>query len=259
MTDWERVATNIRKRNWAPFLTKLYQPIYSILPHSGIDIPAADWDNLIVLDACRYDAFEQVNTIPGQLEKVTSRASKTEEWVKKNFSGDHSDIVYVSGNPHVSEKKYDFAGYNVDALDGSEHFHDCITAFLDDDSGKGVVLPETVTAYAEDAAEQYPDKRLVAHYMQPHIPFIGKPQITWETDGIDQLADFFRQPQSWEAYLGNLERVLDNVEGLLDSLEGRTVITADHGEAFGEKGIYGHRHGVYIKELVEVPWFVADT
>lgn len=258
MTDWGTVATNIRERNWSPFLTKIYRPVYSLLPHDGIDVPSQDWDNLIVLDACRYDAFEQVNTIPGSLEKVTSKGSKTGEWVTENFSGDHQDIVYVSGNPHVSDKKYDFMGYGVSYLDGSEHFHDCITAFLEDDAGKGVVLPETVKKKAVKANEDYPEKRLITHFMQPHIPFIGEPSIMWETDGIERLSDFFRHPDAWEAYLGNLELVLQHVEEILEELEGKTVITADHGELFGEKGLYGHREGVYTKELVEVPWLTVD-
>lgn len=30
-----------------------------------------DWDNLIILDGCRYDLFEEINTISGDLEKKT--------------------------------------------------------------------------------------------------------------------------------------------------------------------------------------------
>ena len=27
-----------------------------------------DWDNLVILDACRYDMFKKLNTINGKLE-----------------------------------------------------------------------------------------------------------------------------------------------------------------------------------------------
>lgn len=41
-------------------------------------------------------------------------------------------------------------------------------------------------------------------------------------------------------------------------LPGKKVITADHGEAFGEGGNYGHPEKSIHPVLVEVPWFEAD-
>jgi arylsulfatase A-like enzyme len=61
-----------------------------------------------------------------------------------------------------------------------------------------------------------------------------------------------------QVYNANLRRALESVEELIESLDGKVVITADHGEMLGEKGLYSHPHGVYFKELVEVPWFVVD-
>lgn len=34
------------------------------------------------------------------------------------------------------------------------------------------------------------------------------------------------------------------------------MLTADHGECFGEYGVYAHPSGVRIDELVKVPWIV---
>jgi hypothetical protein len=42
-----------------------------------------DWDNLIILDACRYGAFERNNTIPGALEYRFSRGSMTGEFFEE--------------------------------------------------------------------------------------------------------------------------------------------------------------------------------
>ena len=63
-----------------------------------------------------------------------------------------------------------------------------------------------------------------------------------------------------EAYRENLEITIPSVEKLLRELPGKSVVTADHGETFGERAWpvpireFGHPRGVYIEELVAVPW-----
>ena len=42
------------------------------------------------------------------------------------------------------------------------------------------------------------------------------------------------------------------------ALPPRTVITADHGEAFGECGIFGHPPGLLLPELIEVPYLTIE-
>jgi len=54
-----------------------------------------------------------------------------------------------------------------------------------------------------------------------------------------------------EAYESNLELVLKNIP----KLEGKTVISSDHGNLFGEHGQYGHPPNKNYKELIEVPYF----
>jgi len=65
-----------------------------------------------------------------------------------------------------------------------------------------------------------------------------------------------------EAALGlyeeNLRIVLEDIAGLVDELDGRVVVTADHGEAFGEEGVWEHHIETHIPALVEVPWLVVD-
>lgn len=65
----------------------------------GIDIFNKDWDNLIILDACRADIFEQEVDLPGEFKTKQSKASKTKEFIKANFT-DRTlhDTVYVAGN-----------------------------------------------------------------------------------------------------------------------------------------------------------------
>jgi len=44
-----------------------------------------DWDNLIILDACRYDYFKEYNEISGDLEPVVSKASHSLQFMEKIF------------------------------------------------------------------------------------------------------------------------------------------------------------------------------
>lgn len=41
-------------------------------------------------------------------------------------------------------------------------------------------------------------------------------------------------------------------------IEGKTIITSDHGNAFGEYGLFGHPAGYHIQALVKVPWLEAN-
>jgi hypothetical protein len=57
----------------------------------------------------------------------------------------------------------------------------------------------------------------------------------------------------------NLRIAFESIVDLLGDLDGDVVITADHGEAFGEQGIWEHHIETHIPPLVEVPWLeLAD-
>jgi len=237
---------------------------------AGVDPFDADWDTLVVLDACRYDMFERQSDLPGRLERRQSRASTTVEFLRATVDGrDLLDTVYVTANPqlyqHRAEIDADFAAV-VDVWSGEG---------WDDDHG--TVLPETVTEAARRAAERHPHKRLVVHYMQPHYPFLGA-ETAFEggdftdADGghenvwVQRLRgdiDVSRE-EIWALYEDNLDRVLPHVERLLSALDGRTVVTADHGNMVGERAFpipfreWGHPRGIYTPELVEVPWLVHE-
>lgn len=52
----------------------------------------------------------------------------------------------------------------------------------------------------------------------------------------------------------NLRVALESIADLAPELDGTVVVTADHGEAFGEEGIWEHHIETPIPPLVEVPW-----
>lgn len=219
---------------------------------TGIRILDQEWDNLIILDACRYDLFEKHNPLSGNLERVVSKGSQTVEFLRANFPGDeYGSIVYVSANPNIVHLDTRFHA-RVDLWES--HWEEELN----------VVPPASVTNEAQRIADKYPNKRLIVHYMQPHFPFIG--QLGRQLVESGRLEDkrngheFWRQIQSIgqdefeRAYVENLELVFPHVERLLNDLSGLSVVTSDHGNALGEAGVFGHPAGVYLDALVEVPW-----
>ena len=64
-------------------------------------------DNLIILDGCRYDIFEELNTLKGRLEWRISKGSCTRDFLLENFQKYSKpkklqEVVYVTANPIVN-------------------------------------------------------------------------------------------------------------------------------------------------------------
>jgi hypothetical protein len=229
---------------------------------SGYDLLGADWDVCVVLDACRYDLFAERSSLPGTLSRATSRGSSTTEWLAATIDGrDARDPVYVTANPQL----YD----NRDAIAAS--FHAVEAAWRDGwDPNRKTVPPERTTERALAAAETYPHKRLLIHYLQPHYPFLTAAG-DWHERGHARedgsfWDDVFRcdltvdRDLVWRRYAENLEAVLPHVRELIESIEGKVVVTADHGNMVGERAWpipvreWGHPPAIHTAELLTVPW-----
>lgn len=237
----------------------------------GIDVLAADWDNLLLMDACRYDMFVERVDLPGSLERRRSRGSMTGQFLEANFSGeDLTDCVYVTANPMLRR------------IEDNHHFqfHAVIDVWRDDgwDKEQATVLPETMVEYACKASRKYPNKRLIIHFMQPHFPFINSDTI-FDKQIPDPNADDGRQfwnklrtgeldisPETiWIPYNRNLDILTPALETLLSQFDGKTVVTSDHGNMVGERSYpipvsdWGHPRGLYTPELIDIPWLVYES
>jgi hypothetical protein len=218
-----------------------------------------DWDTLVILDGCRYDTFEKLNSLNGELRKVTSGGSSSNEFMKYNFSDICAfDTIYISANPFLSR------------LDLDANFYQSVHLWRDQwDEELKTVTPEAVVEATLDTYSRHPDKRLIVHFMQPHYPFIGEngrdisqQGIVDDSDDTLRIWDQLRHREldrqtALKAYEENLELVLPHVQRLIDELNGRTVVTADHGNCFGSHGVYGHPPNIFVDELVGVPWLVV--
>lgn len=61
-----------------------------------------------------------------------------------------------------------------------------------------------------------------------------------------------------EYYEENMRMVMDSASKLVKELDGKVIITSDHGEAFGEQGVWEHHVETHIPVLVEVPWLEVE-
>lgn len=268
--DWESIKTGLESPRLA--IEEIERLYYSIAENNdaGVDILSEDWDVLAILDACRYDIFEDTVQLPGEIKKIRSQASATNQFLRRNFSDkDVTDTIYVTGNPQFYRIQEGI--YNVDPINCQ--FHKVINVWEDNwDEKYRTVMPEAVTNAAIRASQKYPNKRILIHYLQPHAPYIGPTGIAkLPTDILNLWVEFKRGNVDIDlsvirqAYRENLELVLKDISRLFDQIDGKIVLTADHGEMLGERsGLlpmkkYGHPSGIYTSELVEVPWFVYEN
>lgn len=235
--------------------------------HPGVNVYDREWDALLILDGCRADVLRGVAPSYEFLDRSgthRSPGSTSYEWMERTFTDEYREemrrTIHVSANP--------FTHQYLDA----ERF-----AVLDEvwrdgwDEEVGIVPARTVTDRAIHAGRESvgPDDRLMVHYMQPHFPSVPRPLGDSATlnewrDGREMAWQGLRRGECtarevWQAYTANLRYVLEEVALLLENLDAeRVAITADHGNARGEWGIYGHPN-VPLGVLREVPWFTTTA
>ena len=137
-----------------------------------MDVVNEKWRYLIVLDACRYDYFKKLykrydNLSRGKLYKVKSKSNNTLNWISR-WEGDHKDIIYVSANPFINSKG------KTNGIKPSEVFYKVIDVWdYGWDDNFQTVLPDKVNEAALEVMSNFPEKRIIVHYLQPHAPFIS--------------------------------------------------------------------------------------
>jgi hypothetical protein len=235
---------------------------YSRIQDPGTAIYERDWDLLIVVDAFRLDLMKEVvneYSYCSDLRSFRSLDSTTALWMRKNFTGEYTSEMsrtgYVCGNP-FSEAELT-----------SNSFGKLNEVWRSSWEDPGTVPPRTVTDETVRMMREESHEWAIAHYMQPHCPFIPTPELSrgkerdrfgeqewrdvWELlrDGDISLDEV------WDGYRQNLKLVLSDIEVLLRSVDAdRVIITSDHGNAIGELGVYGHPPGMPHDCLRVVPW-----
>ena len=249
----------------------------SWFPH-GIDVFEEDWDVLVILDTCRADAIRHVASeydFVTSDTSVWSRGSATREWVPHTFTTSNldeiSDTALVTANPtsrwglgHEAEPEWpEFAKRltrwdTVEPTDFAEF--DEVWRYGPTNPYSGAVVPAAVTDRAISTWRSTAADRMIVHYLPPHQPYSSRalrenrPLKSIEKSPWRALKNGTPRAELWDLYLDELVSGLDSVATLVEDIEAENiVITSDHGEAFGEFGLYAHPM-IPIPALREVPW-----
>jgi len=230
-----------------------------------------DW-LLIVLDACRYDVFADLfdEFFDGEVDCVHSAGHDTFEYVRKCWP-DTYEMPYVSGATPINSAKRGYEDEHIDQLyDGyvpADHLNIVDAWDFGWDDSLGTCPPWSVT---DAALERTNHDRLVAHYFQPHAPYIGEKRFLGHTDnkhasphdGVPVDKPIWKSVKRGvvsddklrRAYRTNLVVVLKEVSRLVDETDfERVYIMGDHGEALGEWQVYSHPRTPHAK-IRTVPW-----
>lgn len=142
------------------------------------------------------------------------------------------------------------------------------------------VVPHIITDRAIAIGRQMDFDRMIVHYNSPHLRYTAN-AVDWEPGettigklmaGPEPIRDLKREEKSFkpairgkvsrdtvfDLYLNELQFILEYVGILLENIDvNKVAITADHGEGFGEMGVWGHPFGWPFAPVKTVPW--AET
>lgn len=228
----------------------------------GSNIYNYQWDILIILDACRYDLFEQyVEKHDCQQHLIDTRsmysvASSTQTWLPRTFLNAPSRVVnethYVSGSGQVKKHLPENIFHDIEHVWKYAH-----------DPSYGQTNVRAITDAAIEAIQNSDASRHVIHYPEPHAPFhhcigkydaVGQSQTVWKMLSDNEVT----KKEVWHDYGQNLMMALDEVQTIINNVTGDIIISSDHGNSLGEYGFYGHPRHVPTPELRRVPLARAE-
>jgi hypothetical protein len=229
-----------------------------------------DYDNLIILDACRYDMLREFTPFDNDVEYRILKSSNSIEFSENYINGNKFfDTVLVSANPYTTQA-------------GAGSFSECYSPkFEKPNYWSKYFDPEAVYELSLEAYQEHTDKKMVVHFMQPHAPYYGEKAellrdklkkdgykfFSWNkhispNNNEYVLANLLDAAQEKlitkddlkEVYVENLSIALNYVKKLNEYIDGKTIVTADHGELL--KWRVGHGPNMDVEGLKKVPWQV---
>ncbi|WP_154018408.1 hypothetical protein [Halolamina rubra] len=249
----------------------------------GTNVFDREWDLLIVLDTCRYDALRSLAgeyAFVDDVGSLYSLGSSTREWAANTFTEGYreriAETAFVCSNAQVArtleagnamESPLAQRVTSWDTVDPDAfHTFDSVSDYAPMDPFGGTCIPEIATDRAIRAGREVDAERMIVHYLPPHSPFRvdalreNRPLERYEYRPFDYLRDGGDREKVWAQYLDELRWVLDSVGVLLENVDAETaVVTADHGELFGHLGLYSHPTGVPHPGLRRVPWLETSA
>jgi len=215
---------------------------------------------IIILDSCRYDIFEKIireYNFEYNLDKRKSYGNYTRQFYDN--IPNLSNKIIVTANPYPFYKRNKFK--NV-----------VITSSINPN--------DNIIEYS-NVKNKYKNDEFMLHLIPPHIPWIGKEGSKLYNEFMNKLNlrdarnklkterhfgpmgiegmvyRHYGKEISIKYYKENLKVALDAINNNSDLLPAEFIITADHGELFGEYNLFGHTEGQVtpdVNELRIVPW-----
>lgn len=296
LTGWVSESVSTIKDGDRSVPARLVRPLYLLYEGAflgvtsrypiGTNVFELDWDALIILDACRVDALAELASeydFIRQVDSIRSVGSSSFEWMNQTFRtkyrGKIGDTAYVTQNQFhdqilgkggtTGQAMLPIGPSRFDVVDPSDlgYLEGLWRAGFEGDSEWMIrsevterVHPRYTTDRAIRAGRSVDCERLMIHYMYPHDPYVlADPALQPRFDAALKSGAASRH-EVWDAYLDNLRFVLDEVALLLKNLDrNQVIISADHGEAFGEYGFYRHPPACPIPSVRRVPWAEANA
>lgn len=226
---------------------------------SGTNVYDLEWDVLIVLDTVRPDWVREVIDDFERLyydRSIRSVGGRTIEWVSRTFSESSNcddQTFYIHGSKFGTR---------------ASNYEDVEEKWVKTDELKHTYASaEKVTNEAKRYFQDTVDQKTIIHYCQPHYPVFTEDETGVGTieetrrgaqyvyskhgslEGSEYALDKVR-----EYHIRNLKYVLEYVDDLIESIDDkRVLITGDHGQMMGDRGIVGHPPGLSNDSVREVP------
>lgn len=238
-------------------------PRYEDLDCQKEEIYKEEWDCLVVLDACRWDALNEL--VDGDVRKLRTPAeSSTPDWMMKVWEDERWDsTTYLSANTFTTYVR-ELEKYGTVLENYVDEYIEC---WKSGQKTFGAVEPGYMVRKG-----QRKEPPIVLHLIQPHTPFIGDvslrvrgvsednlPDVVPSEDSVRATNPIYRLVESGNispelartAYVENLKYALEYVEMIKDEF-GSVVVTSDHGECLGPDE-WSHGSAVDPRARV-VPW-----
>jgi len=232
-----------------------------------------NWDVMFIIDACRFDMFEEYYTEvfqKGVLKKALSPASWTFAWLIEIFENRPiKDIVFVSSDYEVNskgimdEKIYDnekrekYGHYHFDAR---KYFREIIDVWeFGVDEKLGLVHPKTMCDECIKAIKKYPKSKIITNFWQVHDPYIY--YLSRGEMPVHNMEDIDRRNKMVYKWI-NLKKFIGKFvsDETIWKIRGWTGYKPDNGLAYiySKYGKYGIHKG-YVEDLKQVLFFISKV
>lgn len=251
------------------------------LPDQRDLIEDKNWDNILFLDAMRFDYFEKLypEYLKGELTKTWNGGlSLTYEWFKRNIRK-YFDACLFFAVPLIMEKYWKpntKESWDDKKFDWEEHFADfCPSSFTDWWDHELLTCTCEKVNQAVRGYETLVEKKFI-RYLSPHFPHVGEFRVPYACHHDMDFSDddraigqrlreeyekgSYTAEEFQKSYESNCRVGLEAVCDIIPELQGKTIILSDHGECLWDCGRMGHGNEKMKDHdhMIHVPWFEVE-